>query len=195
MHNHSFFNIIFDMTFDLHCACLKSYASSRVGAWLFACRIIPFLCLAFDVFNFVFYTRLGFSHFLILRLIHCICGQPLHPTRTFIAPMVGTNCIPWCCLEYLHFHQKRCRVSCFTIANSCPSSTFPLIFSLANWHHIIEWWHLHLGQCVHCQSRSNKFDLTHYFIFWGWQWGWWLRQTKNFTTIGTQWMCFFSLLS
>ncbi len=76
------------------------------------------------------------------------------------------NCIPWCCLEYLHFHQERCKVSCFTLANSCPSSTFLLIFMLVSWHRVIRWWNLHLGRCVHCWSHLNKFGFRHYFISW-----------------------------
>jgi hypothetical protein len=83
-----------------------------------------------------------------------------------LLPWWGMNCIPWCCLEYLHFHQERCKVLCFTLANSCPSSTFLLIFLLVSWHRVIKWWHLHLGQCVHYRSHSNKFGFMHYFISW-----------------------------
>jgi len=51
-----------------------------VGAWLFAHPIIPYLCLAFDVFSFVLHTRLGLLG-LVFEMIHYICGQPLDPTR------------------------------------------------------------------------------------------------------------------
>jgi hypothetical protein len=50
LHDHSFFNIIFDMAFDSHHARLRSCASLGMGASLFIRPNIPPFCLPFDVF-------------------------------------------------------------------------------------------------------------------------------------------------
>jgi hypothetical protein len=54
-----------------------------VGAWLFGHSVIPYFCLAFDVFSFVLHTKLGLLG-LVFGLIHCICGQPLDPTSAHL---------------------------------------------------------------------------------------------------------------
>jgi hypothetical protein len=79
LHNHSFFNIIFDMPFYSHWVCLRSCAGPGAGAWLFACLIIPCFHLLLDVFSFVLQTILSLPHPLALDLTHCICGQSLEP--------------------------------------------------------------------------------------------------------------------
>jgi hypothetical protein len=56
------------MTSNSHCA--HSYVGPRVGAWFFAHLIIPHFCLPFDVFSFVLFTKLGFSHLLTLKVTH-----------------------------------------------------------------------------------------------------------------------------
>jgi hypothetical protein len=50
--------------------------------------IIPHFCLAFEVFSFVLHTKLGLPHPLILKVTHCICGQPLDPTRTHLSLLI-----------------------------------------------------------------------------------------------------------
>ncbi len=71
-------------------------------------------------------------------------------------------------------------------ANPCPSTTFPLVFSLISWHYVINRWHSHLGWHGHCRSYLNIFDFLNHFISQGDLWWWWLRQMKNFTMINTQ---------
>jgi hypothetical protein len=51
LHDHSFFCIIFDMAFDSHCTCLKSYMGLGASAWFFACLVISSFCLASLVFS------------------------------------------------------------------------------------------------------------------------------------------------
>jgi hypothetical protein len=154
------------MAFDSHCTCLKSCASPRASAWLFACLIIPSFCLTFDVFYFALCTRLGLSHLLILMLIHCICGQPLDPTRTFIAPMVRNELHPMMLFIIPSFPSREMQGFMFHISEFMSFLHFLLIFLLVSWHHVIKWWHLHLGRCVHCRSHSNKFGFMHYFVSW-----------------------------
>jgi hypothetical protein len=52
------------------------------GAWLFACLVIPFFCLTSNVFSFVLRIRVGLPHPLAIKVIHCICGQPLVHAKT-----------------------------------------------------------------------------------------------------------------
>jgi hypothetical protein len=40
LHDHSFSNIIFNMSFDSHWTCLKSYAWPSTKTWLYACLVI-----------------------------------------------------------------------------------------------------------------------------------------------------------
>jgi hypothetical protein len=84
LHNHSFFNIIFDMTFNLHHAHLRSCVNLGANVWLFVCLVIPPFYLPSNVFSFVLHTKLGLSHSLAFGAIHCICGQPLDPTGTHL---------------------------------------------------------------------------------------------------------------
>jgi hypothetical protein len=71
---HSFFNIISNMSFDLHWACLKSYARPCTGIWLLAHLVIPCFCLPFDVFFFALWNRLSLFHPMVLGLTYCVCG-------------------------------------------------------------------------------------------------------------------------
>jgi hypothetical protein len=49
LHDHSFFNIIFDMSFDLHRTHLKSCARLGTRAWLFVRLVISWFCLPLNV--------------------------------------------------------------------------------------------------------------------------------------------------
>jgi hypothetical protein len=116
------------MAFDSYCACLKSCASLGPSAWLFARPIIPYLCLTFDVFYYLLCTRLDLSHLLILMLIHCICGQPLDPTRTFVAPMVGNKLHPMILFRIPSFPSRE--VQCFMFHISKFMSFLHFLFNL-----------------------------------------------------------------
>ncbi len=82
LHDHSFSNIIFYMTFDSHCACLRSCVGTGMGAWLFACLVIPFFHLASNAFSFALRIRVGLPHPLAIKVTHCICGRPLDHGKT-----------------------------------------------------------------------------------------------------------------
>lgn len=85
----------------------------------------------------------------------------------FLTPMVGNGLHTQCHLGCLYIHHERHGVSCFVWANSCLSTTFPSVFLSTSWRGVINWWHLHNGQCDHCQSHLSKFGLTCCFILWG----------------------------
>ncbi len=72
------------MAFDSHHARLKFCIGSKASVWFFAHLIIPPFHLAYNVFSFVLHTKLGLHHSLTLRVIHWICGQPLHLVRTHL---------------------------------------------------------------------------------------------------------------
>jgi len=78
LHDHFFFNIIFDMVFYLHFACLRSCVGLGASVWLFAYPFIQPCCLPFDVFSFALHIKLGLPHPLALKVMHCICGKPLN---------------------------------------------------------------------------------------------------------------------
>jgi hypothetical protein len=71
-------------------------------------------------------------------------------------------------------------------AHPCPSTTFPLVFSLISWHML-------LINGIHTLVDMVIVDLIWvYLIFWTTSfykvilWRWWLKQMKDFTTINTQ---------
>jgi hypothetical protein len=83
-----------------------------------------------------------------------------------LLPWLGTNYIPQCGSRCLCFHCKKHKVSCFSWTNPFPSTTFLSIFLLTGWHYVINWWHLHLGWCGHCQPHLNRSGFSNYFISW-----------------------------
>jgi hypothetical protein len=113
------------MAFDSHCACLKSCASLGVGAWLFACLIIPSFYLTFDVFYYALCTKLGLSNLLTLMLIHCICGQPLNLVRMFVAPMVGNELHPMMLFRIPSFPSREMQGFVFHISKFMSFLHFP----------------------------------------------------------------------
>ncbi len=89
LHNHSFFNIIFDMVFDSHYAHLKSCVGLRASAWLFAHPIIPSFYLASNVFSFALHTRLGSHPLTMSWLITFVANLQIQQGPTFfVIPMV-----------------------------------------------------------------------------------------------------------
>jgi len=84
LHNYSFFNIISNIAFNSHYACLRSCEGPKVGAWLFVCLIVPPFHLPSNVFTYTLHTKLGFPHFLALKVTHCLYGQPLNVVRTHL---------------------------------------------------------------------------------------------------------------
>jgi hypothetical protein len=103
-------------------------------------------------------------HLLTLELTHYICGQPLDPTRThlFGCSYGEDNYILWCHSRCLYLHHEKLGVLCFAWANSCPSTTFCLVFLPTSWHHVISGWNSNLGQHGHCWSHLN--GLVSYYI-------------------------------
>jgi hypothetical protein len=79
LHNHSFINILFYLLFDSHQTHLRSCAGPCAGAWLLNHPINLFFRLLLNVFFTVVRTKLGFSHLLVLEVLHYICSQPLDP--------------------------------------------------------------------------------------------------------------------
>jgi hypothetical protein len=143
-----------------------SCSNLSAHAWLFAHLVIPSFCLVSNVLSLALCTKLGLPHPLIFKSIQCICGQPLNlmGKHLFHCSHVGIDYIPWCCSGCLHLHHEKFGVSCITWTNLCPSITFPSIFLLVNWQHIIKWWHLHHRECCHYSSHLSKFGFTNNFI-------------------------------
>ncbi len=77
LHNHSFINILFYLSFDLHQTCMKSCVRLNVNTWLFAHLIILFFRLLPNVFSTALHTKLDLFHPLIFGVSHCIYSQPL----------------------------------------------------------------------------------------------------------------------
>jgi hypothetical protein len=77
--------------FDSHWTCLRSCAGLDASFWSLACPIIPFFHLFSNVFSTTLRIGLDFSHPFVLEVSHCICNQPLDPTKIhfFIVHMVG----------------------------------------------------------------------------------------------------------
>ncbi len=76
----------------------------------------------------------------ILRMSHCICDQPLNPTKDpffSLFPWWGMNYIPQRGSRCLYFHYERCKVTFFAWTNSHHSTTYPFVFSLVGWHCVI----------------------------------------------------------
>jgi hypothetical protein len=81
LHDQFLYNIIFDMVFDLHCACLRSCMGLGTSAWIFAYPFIQPFCLPFDVFSFALCIRLGLPHPLAFNVtLHM--WRPLNVLRT-----------------------------------------------------------------------------------------------------------------
>ncbi len=79
LHNHSFSNIIFDMSSDLHQAQLRSYAKLGARVWLFVHLVIPCFHLPLNVFSFTLQTKLSLPRPLAFSFTHCIYDQTLDP--------------------------------------------------------------------------------------------------------------------
>lgn len=124
-----FFSIVSNMVSNciMHTWSLAQVRHEMHG---FAHPIIPHFSLAFKVFSFVLRTKLGLPHPLVFKVTHCICGQPLDPTRTHLLHYShnGMDYIPRCCLACLHLHHKKRGVLCVAWTNPCTSTTFPLVF-------------------------------------------------------------------
>ncbi len=135
-----------------------SCSNLSAHAWFLAHLVISSFCLISNVLSFTLCTKLGLPHPLTFKLIQCICGQPLNlvGTHLFYCSHGGIDCIPWCCSRCLHLHHEKCGVSCITWTNSCPCTTFLLIFLPVGWHYVINWWHPHHHECCHYSSHLSK---------------------------------------
>jgi len=116
------------MALDLHHARLKFCIGSKANVWFFVHPIIPPFHLAYNVFSFVLHTKLGLPHSLVFKVIHWICGEPLH--------LVGTHF--FCCShggEWIASHdtiQAKKRL----YHNRHPTNTFlPLAIEVFEWLH------------------------------------------------------------
>ncbi len=71
---HSFPNIIFYVTFDIHHAHLKTYASLGLNVWLFIHLIILPFRIVSNIFFLTLHTNLGFLRSITIDLVHCFYG-------------------------------------------------------------------------------------------------------------------------
>jgi hypothetical protein len=62
MHEHSFSNIVLELSSNYHHALLKSCVGLSLGAWFYACAVIPSFRMAFDIFSSPLCTKLGLCH-------------------------------------------------------------------------------------------------------------------------------------
>jgi hypothetical protein len=141
----------------------------RVGAWFFYSPSHSNFLYMLQNFLLCVAHQLGplssFSFW--LDSLHLwLAPRSIKDLLSFLLPWWGMDRIPQCHLGCFYIHHERHGVSCFVWANSCPSTTFPSIFLLTTLHGVINWWHLHNGQCDHCQSHLNKFGFTCYFFLW-----------------------------
>lgn len=179
LHDHSFSSIIYDMSFDSHWAHLKSCAKFGVRVLVICLPNHTMLLFILNYFFLYVVNQVRPLHLLTFGLIHCVCGQlldpmgihllccvhcgeRLHPMMLFgmrLHPLQKMQ-DPWCCLECIYIHCKRCKISHFVRANPCFFIIFSSILLLMNEHCSIVGWYLHIGGCCHCQPHSNKFGIT-----------------------------------
>ncbi len=73
MHEHSFSNIILELSSNCHCVWLRSCVGPSSDAWLSTYLIIPFFRMTFNIFSLTLHTRLGLLHPIAHGLSQCIC--------------------------------------------------------------------------------------------------------------------------
>lgn len=164
-----------------------------MGAWLSIHPIIPCFHPPSDVFSYVLQIRLGFPHPLVLGLTHCIYGQLLNRLWIHLLHCAhgrGKTTSHDVVQDRFYIHCERCGVSCFSRIIPHSFATFSSVFFSTSWHCFVGWWHMHIGQCCHCQTHSNKLGITGGYFSWddydinssNWR--------KGFIVTLTQWMCF-----
>lgn len=129
LHNHSFFSIIYNMVSN----CIMQawgLAYARHEMHEFSHPIISHFCLDSEVFSFVLHIKLVLPHPLVLKVTHCICGQPLDPTRIHLLCYShnGVDYIPWYCLGCLHLHRKKTWGFMFRMSKPMHFHHLPLSF-------------------------------------------------------------------
>jgi hypothetical protein len=90
---HTFFNIILNMTTNLHCIRLKSCVALDSRAWLSTWPLIPSLYMPSDMFSTSLCTKLGFPYPMVLGLAHRIYGQIDSMKIHFLWCSHGGECI------------------------------------------------------------------------------------------------------
>jgi hypothetical protein len=81
VHDHSFSNIILELSLNCHWVQLRSYATLGLGFWFSAYPIIPSFKMAFDILSLALCTRLNLPHPIVHNFSQCICSQPIDSTR------------------------------------------------------------------------------------------------------------------
>jgi hypothetical protein len=154
------------MFFYSHWACLRSYARSSVGVWLFVHLVIPCFHLPYDVFSFVLWTILGLSHPLALDLTHYICGKSLNPmgTHFFRYAHGGERTTSHDVVQNVVASiAKKMQVSCFAKTNPRSSNQ-----SSCRWIDIILSVNgIHTLAKVSLSTHSNKLGIIGSFFSWG----------------------------
>jgi hypothetical protein len=84
MHDHSFFSIISELSYNCHHVWLKSCIGLGLGAQLSTCPHIPSFPIDFNIFSLTLHNRLGFPHPIICGFFLCISSQPIDLLRIHI---------------------------------------------------------------------------------------------------------------
>lgn len=142
-----------------------------LGGQVFGFFAYPFIQpfhLPFDVFSFALCIRLSLPHPLDLKVTHCICGEPLNVLGTHLSSCSHGG--EWTTSHdaiqnaFVSIAKKKGFLFHINKPMSTPPPLFPLILSLTSWHHLINWWHSHLGGHGHCRSHQSRFGLSNYLI-------------------------------
>ncbi len=130
LHHHSFSNIIFNMSSNLHRAHLKSCAKPSTRVWLYIHFIIPCFQLPSNVFFSILQTKLTSS--ILCLLVWHIASMDSHWTpwgfTSFIACMVGKGLHPMMLFEMLLYSLRKMQV--FTYCENKLMFFYCLFFNL-----------------------------------------------------------------
>jgi hypothetical protein len=84
VHEHSFSNIILDLSSNYHCIWLGIYLGPSLNVWLSICFVIPSFRMTFDTFSLTLCTKLGLPHFMARGLFRYICVYPINLTSVHL---------------------------------------------------------------------------------------------------------------
>jgi hypothetical protein len=85
----------------------------------------------------------------------------------FIAFMVGRGRSPMILCRMPSHPSQKMSVSCCVWIYPCSFASNLLIFTSANQHYVLSWWHSHVGQCRCCWPHSSGLGFTHCIILGG----------------------------
>jgi hypothetical protein len=93
LHEQEFTSLILDVLLDVVCACLCSYTSLIVRAWLLACPSTPSFCLSSTHFLTTLHISLSMPHPMVPHLSWCQCG---HTIDDLGIHLLHCSCRSWC---------------------------------------------------------------------------------------------------